>query len=90
MPKKKNFSKVFVYYGTFLRYIYISFHKKGLKEVKKNYKLRFSHFFCLFTEGSGYKIMTDPDPGGPKTYGSGPGSTTLEREEGGDDYRPVS
>jgi hypothetical protein len=30
------------------------------------------------------------DPGGPKTYGFGSESTTLEREEGGDDYRPVS
>jgi hypothetical protein len=54
---------------------------------KKSKKLRnqgFSYFFCLMLEGSrsgsrsgSVSIMTDTDPGGPKTYG--PGSTTLTK-----------
>jgi|688.fasta_scaffold235933_3 hypothetical protein len=38
----------------------------------------FSYYFCLIIEESGsdpYLVQIDPDPGGPKTYGSG--SATL-------------
>jgi hypothetical protein len=37
----------------------------------------FSYLFCLLIEGSGsVQTMTDLDPGGQKTYGSG--ATTLK------------
>ncbi len=48
----------------------------------------FSYYFCLMIEVSGdpepYLVLMDPDPGGPKTYGSygsgsGSGSATLLR-----------
>ncbi len=35
----------------------------------------FSYYFCLSIEGSGFRTsLMDPDPGGPKAYGSGSGS----------------
>jgi hypothetical protein len=38
----------------------------------------FSYFFCLIMEGSGsIQITTDPDPEGPRTYGSGSTSLVL-------------
>jgi hypothetical protein len=42
------------------------------QEVTEQQKPRFSYiFFCLLMEGSGsgaVKIITDPDPGGSRTY----------------------
>jgi hypothetical protein len=43
---------------------------KSQKQVPKKYK-DISYFFaCLWKDPDPYKIMTDPDPGGPKTCGS--------------------
>ncbi len=48
--------------------------KKSKKEVAKRRNQGFSYFFACWWKDL-YKIMTDPDPGGPNTYGSE--STTL-------------
>jgi hypothetical protein len=34
-------------------------------------KVFINFFACLWKDPDTYKIITDPDPGGPKTYGSG-------------------
>jgi hypothetical protein len=45
---------------------------KSEKEVKKIVEIRIFFYLLMEEHGSGaVQIMTDPDPGGPKTYGSG-------------------
>jgi hypothetical protein len=52
---------------------------KSHKEDTNSSNQGFSYYFCLLIEGSGsVPCTTDPDPGGPKTYGSnGSGPATL-------------
>ena len=55
---------------------------KSQKEVIQQKNQGFSLYFCLMMEGSGagpdpYLWLMDPDPGGPKTCGSGSGSATM-------------
>ncbi len=74
--KKKSFC---AYY--FLK-LHSSFSKdKKSKRSQNSRNQGFSYYFCLMIEGSGfmrYLWFMDPDPGGPKTYGSdGSGSATL-------------
>ncbi len=56
----------------FWRYIYTSLQRWKVKKKSKTSRNRgFSYYFCLLRTGSGsVQIMTDPDPGGPKTSGS--------------------
>ncbi len=51
--------------------------KRSHKIVEINFFLTF--FACWWKDPDPYKIMTDPDPGGPKTYGSRSRSITLLR-----------
>ncbi len=66
---------------TFWRYFTSAFREKIQKKSTDRINQGFSSFFCLWMEGSGsgsIQLMTDPDPGGPKSYGSyGSGYTTL-------------
>jgi hypothetical protein len=63
----------------------VHFHHSSQKKSHKTVHINkgFSSFFYLMMEGSvsdSVQIMRDPDPGGPKTYGSygsESGSTTL-------------
>jgi hypothetical protein len=58
----------------FWEYIYVFKDEKSKRSKKTNRNRGFSYFVCLLRTGSGsVQIMTDPDPGGPKTSGS----TTL-------------
>jgi hypothetical protein len=44
---------------------------KSHKKITKQKESRFSYYFGLMIEGPGpFLRLTDPDPGGPKTYGS--------------------
>jgi hypothetical protein len=48
---------------------------KSHTEVTEQWESMFFYYFCLMIEGSGsvsYLVLMDPDPGGPKTYGSCP------------------
>jgi hypothetical protein len=65
-------------------------HFSNIKFIKKSQNSRnqgFSYYFCLMIEGpepdpDQHLLRMDPDPGGPKTYrsyGSGSGSSTLEK-----------
>ncbi len=67
LTKNKVFSNFFAFNVLKVPYIYISFQRqKNHKEVTKQ-----KYIFCWMMEGSGsVKIMTDPDPEGPKKYGS--------------------
>ncbi len=60
---------------TFWKYIYIIFQRQKVKRSKKNSRNRgCSYYFFFMIEGSDpYLWLTDPDPdpGGPKSYGSG-------------------
>ncbi len=73
----------------FLRFFAYCFFKAHLHQFSKRKKSEnsinqgFSYFFCMIMEGSGSRsrsgsvqIMSDPDPGGLKVYGSG--STELD------------
>ncbi len=66
-------SKFLLFEGTFTSVL----KRKSHKEFTKQVEIKFFHtFFCSIMEGSGsVQILTEQDPGGPKTYGSG--STTL-------------
>ncbi len=55
--------------------------KKSKKSHNKvvEIKVILTSFACWWKDPDQYKVITDPDPGGPKTYGFyGSGSTTLE------------
>jgi hypothetical protein len=54
-------------------HLHQSFRISRHQVVTKELKLRFFIFFCSLIEGSGsgsIQIITDPGPGGPKTYRS--------------------
>jgi len=74
MPTKNKYT-LFAYYFLFEGTFTSAFKdKKSRREVPKSS----SSLFCWRMDGSGSRseqIMMDPDPGGPKTIGSG--STTL-------------
>ncbi len=36
------------------------------------------YWYLVPTDPEAYIVITDPDPGGPKTYGSDSGSATLQ------------
>jgi hypothetical protein len=61
---------------------------KDKKPLRSHKKVETKVFLSVLLDegcGSGFRsvqIMTDPDPGGPKTYGSESGSTTLARVNG--------
>jgi hypothetical protein len=77
MPTKKFCCLNFFFFFNFWRYIYIIFKdKKSKKKSQSSRNQGFSYYFCLVIEGSesGSIPLTndpDPDPGGPKTCGSG-------------------
>ncbi len=70
MPTNIHFFKTFFDYYSFKAHLH---HKKS-KKSQNNRNQGFSCLFCSLIEGSGspepYKIMTNPDPGGPKKYGA--------------------
>jgi len=76
LTKNKFFSKFFLFI-TFWMYIYISLQRsKSHKKSQNSRNHGFSNFFLL--DDGRIRIRTNPDPGGPRTYGSyGSGSTTL-------------
>ncbi len=80
MPTKvKFFSKFFGLLRYFLKvHLHHSSKIKSQKEVTNCRNQGLSNFFCLLMERSGsVKIVTNPDSGGTKTYGSyGSGYTT--------------
>ncbi len=63
---------------SFFVYYSLKLHYQKIKVIKKSQNRRnegFCYFFCLMIEGSGagsvpYLVLKDPDPEGPKTYGS--------------------
>ncbi len=63
---------------TFGSYIYIIFQgKKSHKKSQNSSNYGFSYYFLL-DDPDPYLVLMDPDPWGPKTYGSyGSGSATL-------------
>jgi hypothetical protein len=80
MPAKNQiFNTIFSAYY-FLKVHLHNFSKiKSQKESQKRRNEGFSYYFCMMIEGSGSRSippLVDPDPGGPKTCGSG-GSGTL-------------
>jgi hypothetical protein len=48
---------------------------KEVTELENSRNQCFSYYFCLMIEESGSVSLTNPDPdrGGPKTFGPGPG-----------------
>jgi hypothetical protein len=77
---KKQIKKSFSAYYFLKVHLYHFSKIKSQKEVAKQYRRNqgFSYYFYLMIAGSGAMPLMDPDPGGPKTYGSdGSGSATL-------------
>jgi hypothetical protein len=78
--QEANKKKIFAYY--FLQVYFYQSSKLLKVKPLNNRNQGFSSLFCLLMEGSeagsgSVQIITDPDPGGPKTYGSS-GSGTLQ------------
>ncbi len=66
----------------FWSYIYVHHLSKikSQKEIQNSRNQGFSYYFCMMIEGPDpdpYLRLVDPDPGRPKTCGSGSGSATL-------------
>jgi len=78
MPTKNKFFQIFfAYYFLKVRSsVFIDIKSKRSYNIVE-IKVFLLFFSCLWKDPDAdpYKIMTDMDPGGPKTYGSG--STTL-------------
>ncbi len=84
---KNNFLKNFSAYYFLKVHIHHFSKIKSQKESQNSSYQGFSYYFCMMTEESGsesgfgpYLWLMDPDPGGPKTCGSGgseSGSATL-------------
>jgi hypothetical protein len=66
LPTKNKFFCLLLFEGTFTS-VFIEKFKKSQNSRNQG----FSYFFSLLMEKSNpYNIMTDPDPVGPKPYGS--------------------
>ncbi len=75
MPTNKFFC-LFVFEGYIFTSVFTFRDKKSKRSHKKvEIKVFLTFFACWWKDPGPYKIMTDPDPGGPKTNSSG--STTL-------------
>ncbi len=87
---KKYFSASY-FLKVYLQYLHHVSKIKVTKKSQNSMNQGFSYYFPMMIEGSGsgyvplWLMDTDPDPGGPKTYGCY-GSATLLYSNGSDTY----